>query len=225
MDEQEINTIHSIPLFSALPLEVLDDLIREGRLRIMHFPTGNIIHVEGDRCTHVDLIINGRLAIERIDYSGSLLAIAQFSRHDILGGNLVYSAKSQYPWTITSQEATTLARISGEDLFAVMCGYPEVLTYFLRMISENTQVLNEKITAHLNRSARERISNYLFRESERQKNRSLSIPYSKTRLAEMLGIQRTSLSRELARMRDDGLLEFQGRKFKLLQLEDDAGLV
>lgn len=220
MDKQEMDTIHSLPIFSALPIDVLDDLLRQGILRTMHFSAGHIIHVEGDRCTHVDLIVCGHLAIERIDYSGSLLAIAQFSRHDILGGNLVYSVKSQYPWTITSLEATTLARISGEDLFNLMCAYPEVLRYFLRMVSENTQVLNDKITAHLNRSARERIASYLNRESERQKARTFMIPYTKTRLAEMLGIQRTSLSRELARMRDEGLLDFNGRKFTVYDLED-----
>jgi CRP-like cAMP-binding protein len=165
--------------------------------------------------------MSGRLVIERIDYSGSLFAITQFSRHDILGGNLVYSAKPQYPWTITALEATSIARISGEDLFTVMCGHPDVLKYFLQMISENTQVLHEKITTHLNRTARERISNFLLRESERQKTQFFAIPCSKTRLAEMLGIQRTSLSRELARMKVAGLLDFNGREFKIFTLKDD----
>jgi len=220
MDKQEMDTIHSHPIFSTLPIGVLEDLLRQGMLKTVHFSAGHIIHVEGERCTHVDLIIGGCLTIDRIDYSGSLLAIAQFSRHDILGGNLVYSVKSQYPWTITSLESTIVARISGEDLFTLLSAYPGVLRYFLRMISENTQVLNEKITAHLNRSARERIANYLNRESEKQKAKTFIIPYSKTRLAEMLGIQRTSLSRELARMRDEGLLDFHGRKFLVRDLED-----
>lgn len=225
MDTQERNSLHSLSLFAKLPAQVLDEALHQGKLKVLHFSSGQIVHMEGDQCTNVELIMSGRLSIERIDYCGTMLAIAQFSRDDLLGGNLVYSTKSQYPWTITSLVETTLARISGEDLFTLMCRYPEVIRLFLRMISENTQVLNEKITVHLNRSVRERIANYLIRESERQKTRIFMIPYSKTRLAEMIGIQRTSLSRELAKMRDDGLLDFNGGKFKLLDLDDDANMV
>lgn len=219
MDALERKSVVSLPLLSKLPEQIVDEALHQGKLKIIHYSPGQIVHVEGDHCTNVELIMNGRLSIERIDYSGALLAIAQFSREDILGGNLLYSGKPHYPWTVTALEETTVAMLSGDSLLIFLCGYPELLKYFLRMISENTQVLNEKIAAHINRSVRERISNYLILESERQHSNAFRLPMPKSRLAEMLGMQRTSLSRELDRMRKEGMLVFKGRNFLSLKLD------
>jgi len=220
MDAVERNSLYSLPLFSKLPEHVLDEALHLGKLKIKQYSAGQIVHVEGDHCTNVELIMSGRLSIERIDYSGALLAIAQFSREDILGGNLLYSGKPHYPWTITALEETTVAMLTGDSLFSFLCDYPDLLKYFLRMISENTQVLNEKIMAHINRSVRERITNYLILETERQQSNAFRLPMPKSRLAEILGMQRTSLSRELDRMRKEGMLVFNGRNFISLKLEN-----
>jgi CRP/FNR family transcriptional regulator, dissimilatory nitrate respiration regulator len=211
--------LHALSLLDKLPMEVIDRLLHQGQLRLMDLSSGEIVHLEGDPCTHMELVVKGRLAVERIDYCGNLLAIALFTRDDLIGGNLVFSTNSFYPLTITSVADTTIVKIAKEDLFTLLHQYPDFLREFLKMISENSQILHAKITSQVNRTVRERISWYLQSEVERQGSDSIVLPYSKKRLAEILGMQRTSLSRELDRMRTDGLLNFSGRNIIMLDME------
>ena len=43
-----------------------------------------------------------------------------------------------------------------------------------------------------------------------------SLPYTRTELADFLCVDRSALSRELCRMRDEGILDFSGAKIHLL---------
>ncbi|NLM46621.1 MAG: winged helix-turn-helix domain-containing protein [Firmicutes bacterium] len=66
------------------------------------------------------------------------------------------------------------------------------------------------------KTIREKIIDYLEHESRRQHSRQILLPCTKKELAEQIGVQRTSLSRELARMRADGLIEYNARSITLL---------
>ena len=42
------------------------------------------------------------------------------------------------------------------------------------------------------------------------------IPYSRKDMADFLGVDRSALSRELSRLKDDGLIDYEKNIFKLL---------
>ncbi|MGI6595070.1 MAG: helix-turn-helix domain-containing protein [Christensenellales bacterium] len=50
--------------------------------------------------------------------------------------------------------------------------------------------------------------NFLTHESKEQKNKTIKLNTTKKRLSEIIGVQRTSLSRELTKMRKDNLINF-----------------
>ena len=60
---------------------------------------------------------------------------------------------------------------------------------------------------------------YLKYEYHIQKSNIITINISKKDLAERLGIQRSSLSRELNKMRKDGLLEYDARTVTLKNID------
>ena len=58
-------------------------------------------------------------------------------------------------------------------------------------------------------------------ESQRYKS-TILLPATKTDLAAQLGVRRTSLSRELAAMRADGLVTYDTRRLTLLRLPEEG---
>lgn len=54
-----------------------------------------------------------------------------------------------------------------------------------------------------------------------QKNMVIKLNISKKDLAERFGVQRTSLSRELNKMRKDGILDFDAKSISILNLDLD----
>ena len=64
--------------------------------------------------------------------------------------------------------------------------------------------------------------NYLNYESKKQNSNHIKLNITKKALAEKIGVQRTSLSRELAKMRKDGLIQFDSDTITLLKYKKAA---
>jgi len=53
-------------------------------------------------------------------------------------------------------------------------------------------------------------------EAKRQNSSEFSIPFNRQQLADFLSVDRSAMSNELCKMRNEGLLEFERSAFKLL---------
>lgn len=116
----------------------------------------------------------------------------------------------------STQLPTDLLEIDREALFELFCSNPSFLRTYLEFVSDRVFILGDKIKHYINKTIRESIINYLEYESKKQNTRRVKLDISKKALAEKFGVQRTSLSRELAKMRDDGLITFDRDTITLL---------
>ena len=57
---------------------------------------------------------------------------------------------------------------------------------------------------------------YLSDEAKRQGRSSFEIPFNRQQLADFLSVDRSAMSSELGKMRDEGILTFQKNRFTLL---------
>jgi Mn-dependent DtxR family transcriptional regulator len=87
---------------------------------------------------------------------------------------------------------------------------------YLTFVSDLTTVLGNKIKYHIGKSLRESIINYLKQESNTQNSLTVGLKGSKKMLAERFGVQRTSLSRELKKMQNDGLITFDKKSITII---------
>lgn len=203
-------------LFSTLNESLLIQLLKEHTLLINKYDTNNIIHLEGDHCEYLEIILEGTVIIERIDIDGNLLTITEFNENDVLGGNLLFSKNPFYPMTVTAKNKCLTLSVHKNTLLELLQNQPTFLRTYLELISDNALVLGEKIKHYINRPLRERIINYLNYESNRQQSKNIVLPISKKTLAEKLGVQRTSLSRELSKMKNDHLINFSKSQINIL---------
>lgn len=83
-------------------------------------------------------------------------------------------------------------------------------------ISEKNRKLIQKLGYMSRRTTREKLIAYLSEEAKRQNSSEFSIPFNRQQLADFLSVDRSAMSNELCKMRDEGLLEFERSAFKLL---------
>lgn len=203
-------------LLNSLPqLEVLDHL-KNGKFRIVSYEKGNVLHFEGEPCKKLELILSGKILVERIHESGNLLTIAEFTSGDSLGGNILFSTHPYYPLTVSAQLSSVVLEIDRGVLFQLLSKNPHFLRTFLEHISDHTFILGNKIKHNVRRTIRESLLSYLIQERQRQNSSCIKLTITKKALAERIGVQRTSLSRELAKMRDDGLISLNKDTITLL---------
>ena len=83
-------------------------------------------------------------------------------------------------------------------------------------VSEKNKALVQKLGHISKRTTREKLISYLSEEAKRQNSASFTIPFNRQQLADFLSVDRSAMSNELCKMRDEGLLEFEKNQFKLL---------
>lgn len=120
--------------------------------------------------------------------------------------------------TVTAKKPTIILEISKRQLFDLFASSLDFLKSYLAYISDHSVILGDRIKHYVNRTIRECIISYLDYESKKQESSTIKLTISKKALAERIGVQRTSLSRELAKMRNEGLIEFDKNNRKLVSL-------
>ena len=208
--------MREIDLIKSIKPQEIDSYLTEGSCKITQYGKNNIVHFVGEVCSKLEIILSGKVVIERIDESGNLMTIAEFFGGDVLGGNLMFSKNPYYPMTVTAKEATLILEINKDRLFSLFSDNHEFLKSYLEYVSDHTVILGDRIKHYVNRTIRESIVSYLDYECKKQNSNIIKLSMTKKALAERIGVQRTSLSRELAKMREDGLIEFTPVSISLL---------
>lgn len=212
----------SYPLLDALEQPELERMLAQGQLRVLSFRQGTQLHGQGDACQGMELVLSGEVSVHSISPGGDSFTVWDFGPRQLLGGNLVFSANPVYPMTVTAKQPGQLLFISRDTLFSLCCRHPAFLRAFLTHVSDHAANLSARISTQGHLTLRDRIVRYLRAEQQRQGGSSILLPLSKTELAARLRVQRTSLSRELAKMRAQGMIALKNRHIQLLSLPEDS---
>lgn len=214
--KKHIDLIKKNPLLRSLPIEEVNSCLKDGSFRINTYGKNNIIHFSDEICLKLEVILSGQVSIERIDESGNLMVIAEFYGDEILGGNLLFSKNPYYPMTITARQPSTLVEIDKERLLELFTGNPVFLESYLELVADHTTILGNRIKHYANKTIRECVRDYLEYERKKQGSNQIHLPITKKAWAERMGVSRTSLSRELAKMKKDGLIRYDSKIIEIL---------
>lgn len=210
------NLIENTTLLSTLSPENIAFYLANGTFKVQTYAKNSIVHFEGDHCFKMELILSGKVVLVRIDESGNLLSIAEFYKDDILGGNLLFSKNPYYPMTTTTLEKTIILEIEKNLLFTLLSESPIFLSAYLEFVADHTILLGDKIKHYVNKTIRECVLGFLEYESKHQNSNKIILNMTKQTLADKIGVQRTSLSRELSKMRNDGLIKYDSKSITIL---------
>ena len=212
---QYINAISSINLFRTYREEELNKLFSSTKFEIKEYGKEQIIHLQNELCKSMDILLEGKVSVQKIDESGNVFTINVFTDREIIGANLIFSSRNYYPMTVVAASNAIILHLHKELLLELCQNNVNFMADFLKEISDRTAILADKINAISLKTIRQQIIDFLEYESNMQKTDVVKLHFSKKDLAERLGIQRTSLSRELNKMRKEGLVEYDARTITL----------
>ena len=214
-----LNLLKNMDLFKHFSCEELENLFTSDSYKIKKYCKSSIIYVQNEECTSLDIILKGTIVVQKIDSNGNVLTVSDFSTNDILGGNLLFSKKNRYPMTMVSKNDSIVLHIK-KDLILQLCQTnTNFLEAFLELLSDTTLVLTERIKSLTMKTVRQSIAEFLLFEYYSHKSKIIKLNISKKDLAEKIGIQRTSLSRELNKMRKDGFIEYDSKSITINDVE------
>ncbi len=205
-------------VFKEVENDVLMDTLNGVSARLTSYSKNQTIAFEGDECTSIGILLEGHIEIQKIFLSGKTLTVNSLAPGDTFGEVIVFSNMRRYPSTIVSSSPSVVLYISRDDIVRMCSADQTILKNFMELLSNKILMLNRKITLLSFDTLREKICNYLMDEYRRQKKTVILLPMSRKEMAEALGVQRPSLSREFINMKDEGLIDFDKNKVTLLDI-------
>lgn len=216
-----IDVIANMNLFCNFSYEELSRIFKPSKFEIKEYKKEEIIHLQNELCHTMDIIISGKVIVQKIEENGNVLTINDFSVGDSLGANIIFSSKNYYPMTIAAISKVVILHLKKELILELCQNSIDFMTLLLQEISDRTLFLTDKIATISLKTIRQRIDEFLKYEYYIQKSNVIKLNISKKDLAERIGIQRTSLSRELNKMRKEGLIEYDSRTITIKKDMED----
>lgn len=211
-----IDIFKESPLLKKLSDEIISQSFEDGSILLNKFKKNEVIHLEGDVCKSIEIVLEGTIFVDNINTTGDILRITELNKGAILAGNIIFLDEPIYPMTITTISEVTLAEIEKEKLLKLFSENKLFLQEFLRLTASNSLILSQNIKNDIKAPLREKIIDYLKYEEAKQNNKEIYLTFSKKSLAEKFGVQRTSLSRELKKMEKDNLIILKKRVVQIL---------
>ena len=187
-------------------------------ININTYKKDEIIALEESKCTNLGMILEGKIEVQKIFPSGKVIALNNFSEGNIFGEALIFSEKNVYPSTIVSTDDTKIMFVQKNDIIKLCSRNDKFLNNFMTVLSDRILMLSGKIRNLSYETIRKKIANILLEEYKKQKTVFLTLPYSRKKMAEILNVQRPSLSRELINMKEEGIIDFDRNVIKILDV-------
>lgn len=182
----------------------------------IEFPNNFTIASEGDVSGKLGIVLEGIVQVKAYSLGGKNFTLNTLVPGQLFGDVLIYGTTSKtYPGVLVTQGITRVAFIPNEEFEQFLFNDNDLLRNFLSLLSEKAYDMNLKSKLLSQDSIRDKILFYLQQQKRMQKSNIIILNKSKEELANELFIQRPSLSRELIRMKDDGLIDYDRKTITL----------
>lgn len=208
MIEKYITTLKKSILFKTLSEANLLELFREIPYRITEYSKGDIIFSQDDTCETLNVILNGKVEIQKIDANGKVLSIAEFGFGDIFGEMLLFTDNNLFPITVLSKTNTIVLHMHKDSVLKLCQLNSDFLLQYLRIISNKAMLLNMKLNQVTLKTIRQKICEFILLQYKKQNNLKIKLTMTKKDWADKLGVQRPSLSRELIKMKEENIIDY-----------------
>ncbi len=205
-------------LFANIEASEFNEINRRYIVKKTYSKKSAIAH-EGDICSCIGIVISGTIELQTIYPSGKVLTHLRLSQSDVFGEALLFNEKNTYPIYIKALSDCQIGYIDRQDLLTIFTDYPQILNNFLMLMSDKLLILNKKIRNLSLDTLDKRVANFLLQTYKKRGSKMFNTGISRKAMAEMMSVQRPSLSRTLAKMREDGIIDFTGDAFKIIDFD------
>ena len=206
------------PLFQGIAFSDFEAMLTCMSAKTVTYQKGEAILWSGETLSFVGLVLSGNVRIIREDIEGRTTLLSELGVSNLFGEIFVCAGITQSPVTVLATENTEVLLIDYRRIItsctAACPFHTRLIENMLKLIAQKSMVLNQKNEILSKRSTREKL--LMFFDIQRGMARKFTIPFNREQLADYLCVNRSAMSNELCKMRDEGLIKFQRNTFEVL---------
>lgn len=207
-------------LFGGVGEEEIASMLGCLNARVKRYIKGEYVFRQGEYITDIALLAEGKLHIGREDYWGNGNIVGIIRAGEMFGEAYVAPDSEALLNNVVAVEDSTVVFLEARRILTVCSAscrhHTSVIRNLIFAISDKNRKLVRKLAHMSNRSIRAKLTSYLSEESERQKSPDIVVPFNRQQMADYLSVDRSAMSNELCKMRNEGLIKFEKNRFTLI---------
>lgn len=206
-------------LFQGITQEEIARMLACFHARTERCAAGETVRAYGHGPGAVGILKSGALSIERMELDGGRTLLESLAPGGIFGEVLAFSSLAHESMLVVAHAPSEILFIDYAHILKrceKACTHHSLLVRnVLRLVSDKTVRLSERIEVLSCRTIREKLLCYFGLCAAQAGARSFTLPTSLSGLAEYICADRSAMMRELGRMREAGLVQTEGRRVTL----------
>ena len=211
--------IRSSPLFSGISGEELAAMLSCLQAETKEFPKDAFVLRAGDTAESIGLVLSGSVLVLQEDVWGNRNILSKAGPGQTFAAAFACSPSARLNASVLAETPVTAIFLNVKRLLNVCPSacvhHNRIIRNLLGELAEKNLRFSEKLAHMGQRTTRSKLMSYLSAEAQRLGRTEFDIPFSRQQLADYLGVERSGLSLELGKMRDEGLLDFHKSHFVL----------
>ena len=208
MSNERLEVLGGLPLFEPLSPDERERLAAGCRMRA--FARGATLFREGERADGMHIVLRGVVKVVRFAPDGREMVLHLVRKGNTIGEAAMFQ-KGTFP-------ASAVAVDDVETLFTLVTENPEMALRMLAALSLRLRMFAHKLAAQGQGGAACRLATYLLHRRQIGGGDCIRLGVSREVLANLLGLARETLSRQLSRFSEAGLVELRGKDIVILDV-------
>ena len=206
-------------LFQNVSAESIEKMIPCFNMKKRSFSEKEIIPTSDEKKTYVCLLLEGAVSVSRISIDGSLDLLEYLEDTGVFGDAFAFANQEDEFITVCEKDCSVLFIEKGQ--ITKRCSnacrhHTQVVENLLQLMGSKVVHLTEKVDILSHRSIRGKLMSYFRIQSTKQGRLTFELPFSLLKLANYLCIDRSAMMRELKKMKEEEIIELNGRMVTLL---------
>ncbi len=206
-------------LFSGVSEDDISKMLDCFGAQLLTYHKGETVLRQGEAVANIPVLVKGRLHIQNEDYWGNRSILGSIDVGEMFGE--AYISPESGP-LLNDVVALTDSAVLFFDVRRILttcssaCRFHTLVVQNLFFaVCEKNRKLVQKLGYMSKRTTRKKLISYLSEEAKKRNSSHFEIPFNRQQLADFLSVDRSAMSNELCKMRDEGLIEFNKNRFRL----------
>ncbi len=215
-----LRVLKKCPLFHEIEEDKLLTMLHCLGAKVEMFDKKYTIVAEGNPAKHIGIVLSGSAHIMQVDYYGNRSILSEIQPSDMFGEAFACAEMQATPVSIIANEPCEIMLINCAHILHTCsnnCGFHQQLIFnLMKDLAAKTIMFHQKIEVTSKRSTREKLMTYLMLQAKKAGSSSFDIPFDRQELADYLEVDRSGLSAEISKLRQEGILNSRRNHFELL---------
>ena len=212
--------LRKCPLFDNIEDANLEAMMGCLGAKIKKFNKKETVIAEGEPAKFIGIVLYGSVQIERTDYYGNRSIVSKIGASELFGESFACADAPKMPIDVIAAENSEIMLIDCKKIIVTCgssCGFHNQMIFnLLKIVAQKNLLFNQKLEVTSKRTTREKLMAYLLLQAKKKGCNEFEIPYDRQELADYLEVDRSGLSAEISKLRNEGIVECRKNKFRLI---------